>query len=129
MPSLNSNNINNQFTAVHSFNLFNGSSGTTTIGQQFQQQQQQQQQQIGQHLQSQALNNSEQAGAVASAFKTRANTEGSLALGSQGRETALQLEQARTLGDLTKIKAQTKAQLAIKQFGANQALAGQRFFA
>ena len=82
----------------------------------------------------------QQAGAVASAFKTRANTEGSLALGSQGRETALQLEQARTLGgltleqartlgDLTKIKAQTKAQLAIKQFGANQALAGQRFFA
>jgi hypothetical protein len=71
----------------------------------------------------------QQAGAVASAFKTRANTEGSLALGSQGRETALQLEQARTLGDLTKIKAQTKSQLAIKQFGANQALAGQRFFA
>jgi len=62
MPSLNSSNINNQFTAVHSFNLFNGSSGTTTIGQQ---QQQQQQQQIGQHLQSQALNNFEQAGAVA----------------------------------------------------------------
>ena len=60
----------------------------------------------------------QQAGAVASAFKTRANTEGSLALGSQGRETALQLEQARTLGDLTK-----------RQYGANLALAGQRFFA
>lgn len=61
IPSLNSNNnVNNQFTAAHSFNLFNGSSGTTTISQQ-----QQQQQQIGQHLQPQALNNSEQAGVVA----------------------------------------------------------------
>jgi hypothetical protein len=39
------------------------------------------------------------------------------------------MTQAKTLSDLATIKGQTKAQLALKQFGANQALAGQRFFA
>ena len=68
MPSFN-NNINNQFTTAHSFHVFNGASSgttatTTTISQQ-QQQQQQQQHQGGHHLQSQAFNNSEQAGVVA----------------------------------------------------------------
>lgn len=70
-----------------------------------------------------------QANTLADVFKTRAETEGRLALGSQARETGLQMTQANTLADLTKIKGQTKAQLALKQFGANQALAGQRFFA
>jgi len=70
-----------------------------------------------------------QANTLADVFKTRAETEGRLALGAQARETGLQLSQAGTLSDLAKIKGQTKAQLALKQFGANQALAGQRFFA
>lgn len=70
-----------------------------------------------------------QANTLADVFKTRAETEGRLALGSQARESSLQLTQAKTLSDLATIKGQTKAQLAIKQFGANQALAGQRFFA
>lgn len=70
-----------------------------------------------------------QANTLADVFKTRAETEGRLALGSQARETGLQLTQAKTLSDLATIKGQTKAQLALKQFGANQALAGQRFFA
>lgn len=70
-----------------------------------------------------------QANTLADVFKTRAETEGRLALGAQARETGLQLSQAGTLSDLTKIKAQTKAQLAIKEYNTNQALAGQRFFA
>ena len=70
-----------------------------------------------------------QANTLADVFKTRAETEGRLALGSQARETGLQMTQAKTLSDLATIKGQTKAQLALKQFGANQALAGQRFFA
>jgi len=82
----------------------------------------------------------QQANTLADVFKTRADTSGRLALGSQARESGLQLDQARTVGDIKRIQAQTysnlanirgqtKAQLAIKQFGANQALAGQRFFA
>jgi len=82
----------------------------------------------------------QQANTLADVFKTRAETSGRLALGSQARESGLQLDQARTVGDIKRIQAQTysnlanirgqtKAQLAIKQFGANQALAGQRFFA
>ena len=82
----------------------------------------------------------QQTNALADVFKTRAETSGRLALGSQARESGLQLDQARTVGDIKRIQAQTysnlanirgqtKAQLAIKQFGANQALAGQRFFA
>jgi len=70
-----------------------------------------------------------QADTLADVFRTRAETEGRLALGAQARETGLQLSQANALGDITKIKAQTKANLALKQFGANQAFAGQRFFA
>lgn len=70
-----------------------------------------------------------QANTLADVFRTRAETEGRLALGSQARETGLQMTQAKTLSDLATIKGQTKAQLAIKQYGANQALAGQRFFA
>ena len=81
-----------------------------------------------------------QADTLADVFKTKAETSGRLALGSQARESGLQLDQARTVGDIKRIQAQTysnlanirgqtKAQLAIKQFGANQALAGQRFFA
>jgi len=82
----------------------------------------------------------QQANTLADVFRTRAETSGRLALGSQARESGLQLDQARTVGDIKRIQAQTysnlanirgqtKAQLAIKQFGANQALAGQRFFA
>ena len=82
----------------------------------------------------------QQTNALADVFKTRAETSGRLALGSQARESGLQLDQARTVGDIKRIQAQTysnlanirgqtKAQLAIKQFGANQALAGQRFIA
>jgi len=70
-----------------------------------------------------------QANTLADVFKTRAETEGRLALGAQARETGLQLSQVGTLSDLAKIKAQTKAQLAVKEYNTNQALAGQRFFA
>lgn len=60
---------------------------------------------------------------------TRASNEGRLALGAQQFESAAQLDKVRTLGDIARTKAATKAQLAIKQFGANQALAGTRAFA
>ena len=60
---------------------------------------------------------------------TRAQNEGKLALGAQSFESAAQLDKVRTLGDVARTKAATKAQLALKQFGANQALAGTRAFA
>ncbi len=61
--------------------------------------------------------------------QTRAQNEGLLALGAQSFENAAQLDKVRTLGDLARTKAATKGQLALKQFGANQALAGTRAFA
>lgn len=61
--------------------------------------------------------------------KTRAQNEGLLALGAQSFENAAQLDKVRTLGDLARTKASTKGQLALKQFGANMALAGTRAFA
>lgn len=61
--------------------------------------------------------------------QTRAQNEGLLALGAQQFENAAQLDKVRTLGDLARTKAATKGQLALKQFGANQALAGTRAFA
>jgi hypothetical protein len=60
---------------------------------------------------------------------TRAQNEGKLALGAQSFESAAQLDKLRTLGDLARTKAATKGQLALQQFGANQALAGTRMFA
>lgn len=62
-------------------------------------------------------------------YQTRAENEGRLALGAQQFESAAQLDKVRTLGDLARTKAATKGQLALKQFGANQALAGTRAFA
>lgn len=61
--------------------------------------------------------------------QTRAQNEGLLALGAQQFENAAQLDKVRTLGDLARTKAATKGQLALKQFGANMALAGTRAFA
>lgn len=62
-------------------------------------------------------------------YQTRAENEGRLALGTQQFESAAQLDKVRTLGDLARTQAATKAQLAIKKFGANQAIAGTRMFA
>jgi hypothetical protein len=62
-------------------------------------------------------------------YQQRAQNEGLLALGAQQFENAAQLDRVRTLGDLARTKAATKGQLALKQFGANQALAGTRMFA
>jgi hypothetical protein len=64
-----------------------------------------------------------------SVFQTRAKNEGALALGAQAAESAMNLDKVRTLGDLARTKAATKGQLALKKFGANQALAGTRMFA
>jgi hypothetical protein len=62
-------------------------------------------------------------------YQQRAQNEGLLALGAQQFENAAQLDKVRTLGDLARTKAATKGQLALKQFGANQAIAGTRMFA
>jgi hypothetical protein len=62
-------------------------------------------------------------------LKPELSNEGLLALGAQQFENAAQLDKVRTLGDLARTKASTKGQLALKQFGANQALAGTRAFA
>lgn len=62
-------------------------------------------------------------------YQTRAENEGRLALGTQQFESAAQLDKVRTLGDLARTQASTKAQLALKKFGANQAIAGTRMFA
>lgn len=62
-------------------------------------------------------------------FQTRAENEGRLALGAQQFESAAQLDKVRTLGDLARTQAATKGQLALKKFGANQAIAGTRMFA
>jgi len=70
-----------------------------------------------------------QAETLNSIAQTRAQNEGLLALGAQSFENAAQLDKVRTLGDLARTKAATKGQLALKQFGANQALAGTRAFA
>jgi len=70
-----------------------------------------------------------QAETLNSVYQTRAENEGRLALGAQQFESAAQLDKVRTLGDLARTKAATKGQLALKQFGANQALAGTRMFA
>jgi len=59
----------------------------------------------------------------------RSNVEGQLALGAQQFTSAAELGKLNVLGDLARTKAQTKGQLAIKKFGANQALAGARMFA
>ena len=82
----------------------------------------------------------DQAKTYGDVFSNRAATEGILARGAQTLESNLQLNEARTLGDLARINAntksklaqiqgQTKAQLAMKRFGASQALAGTRAFA
>lgn len=70
-----------------------------------------------------------QAEALNQVYQTRAKNEGLLALGAQQFESAAQLDKVRTLGDLARTKASTKAQLALKKFGANQAIAGTRMFA
>ena len=70
-----------------------------------------------------------QADTLASVFSQRAATEGALALGAQSLESGLKLQQAKTISDLQNIRGQTQAQLALKRFGAGQALAGQRYFA
>jgi len=70
-----------------------------------------------------------QADTLASVFSQRAATEGALALGAQSLESGLKLQQAKTVSDLQNIRGQTQAQLALKRFGAGQALAGQRYFA
>ena len=70
-----------------------------------------------------------QAETLNSVYQTRAENEGRLALGAQQFESAAQLDKVRTLGDITRIKAGTKAKLADKQFGLNAALAGTRMFA
>ena len=70
-----------------------------------------------------------QAQTMDSVFQTRAKNEGALALGAQAAESAMNLDKVRTLGDLARTKAATKGQLALKKFGANQALAGTRMFA
>ena len=61
--------------------------------------------------------------------QTRASNEGLLALGAQQFENAAQLDKVRTLGDMARTQAATKGQLALKQFGANMALAGTKAFA
>lgn len=70
-----------------------------------------------------------QADTLASVFSQRAATEGALALGAQKLQSGLKLQQAKTISDLQNIRGQTQAQLALKRFGAGQALAGQRYFA
>lgn len=62
-------------------------------------------------------------------YEQRAENQGLLALGAQSFENAAQLDRVRTLGDLTRIQAQTKANLAEKKWGSNQAIAGTRMFA
>ena len=71
----------------------------------------------------------DQAQTLGNVFETRAANEGKLALGAQALQSGLQLQQAKTLSDLAKIQGQTKAQLAMKRFGAGMALAGTRAFA
>lgn len=66
---------------------------------------------------------------VGAAALDRATTEGKLALGAQQFTSAAELGKLNVLGDLARTKAQTKGQLALKKFGANQALAGARMFA
>ena len=66
---------------------------------------------------------------VGAAALNRATTEGKLALGAQQFTSAAELGKLNVLGDLARTKAQTKGQLALKKFGANQALAGARMFA
>lgn len=61
--------------------------------------------------------------------QTRAQNEGLLAMNAQQFENAAQLDKVRTLGDLARTQASYKGQLALKQFGANNALAGTRMFA
>lgn len=71
----------------------------------------------------------QQAQTMGDVFKTRAQTQGNLALGAQSLESGLKLQQAKTLSNLATIKGQTKAELALKRYGASQALAGTRAFA
>ena len=71
----------------------------------------------------------QQAQTMGDVFKTRAQTQGNLALGAQSLESGLKLQQAKTLSNLATIKGQTKAKLALKRYGAGQALAGTRAFA
>lgn len=71
----------------------------------------------------------QQAQTMGDVFKTRAQTQGNLALGAQSLESGLKLQQAKTLSNLATIKGQTKAELALKRYGAGQALAGTRAFA
>jgi len=70
-----------------------------------------------------------QAETLNNVYQTRAENEGRLALGAQQFESAAQLDKVRTLGDLARTQAATKGQLALKKFGANQAIAGTRMFA
>lgn len=71
----------------------------------------------------------QQAQTMGDVFKTRAQTQGNLALGAQSLESGLKLQQAKTLSNLATIQGQTKAELALKRYGAGQALAGTRAFA
>lgn len=66
---------------------------------------------------------------VGAAALNRATTEGKLALGAQQFTSAAELGKLNVLGDLARTKAQTKGQLALKKFDANQTLAGARMFA
>jgi len=76
-----------------------------------------------------------QAETLSSIASTRADNEGRLALGAQQFESGFnlaeqQFRQSSQLGEQQfRQAAQTKGQLALKQFGANQALAGTRAFA
>lgn len=71
----------------------------------------------------------DQATKMGDVFGTRATAQGNLALGAQSLNNALKLQQAKDLGSLSRIQAEGKRQLALKRFGANQALAGTRAFA
>jgi hypothetical protein len=71
----------------------------------------------------------QQAQTMGDVFKTRAQTQGNLALGAQSLESGLKLQQAKTLSNLATIKGQTKAQLAMERSRRSAALAGTRAFA
>lgn len=71
----------------------------------------------------------DQAKVLGDVFRTRATTEGQLALGAQSLESGLKLQQGQTLADLQRIQGQTKAQMALRRQGSEIAMAGQRFFA
>jgi hypothetical protein len=71
----------------------------------------------------------DQAKTLGDVFRTRAATEGQLALGAQNLESGLTLQRGQTLGDLQRIQGQTQAQMALRRQGNQLAMAGQRYFA